>query len=238
VPRAIIVLDEKTRRSVRKHYALDATVAMPGLRLEAFAQTSATDPGLERPVQLLAVGKLHPQKNIALAIETTAVLRERGRKVALTIVGSGPLRDELGALAETLGVSAAVRFRSDLSMRELADCYAASDVLLVTPTGHQAWGLTPFEGIAAGVPSVVSEEAGASEILAARDAALVVRPERSAFAGAVEVLLDDPERAAALLRNGQALLRHELTWSAYAERCERVFLEALAQRGGSGPDGP
>jgi len=41
--------------------------------------------------------------------------------------------------------------------------------LLVTPIGHQAWGLTPFEGIAAGVPSVVSDEAGASEILAARD---------------------------------------------------------------------
>jgi len=228
VPRAILVLDEKTRRSVREHYAREATVAMPGLRVETFRRGR-----LERPVdivRLLAIGKLHPQKNLALAIETTAALRDRGRRVVLTIVGSGPLRAELGALAERLGLSGAVVFRSGLSLDELADCYAASDVLLVTPTGHQAWGLTPFEGIAAGVPSIVSDEAGASEILAARQAALVVRPDAGAFADAVERLLSDAGLGADLVRNGRTLLAEELTWPRYAEQCERVFREALAPR--------
>jgi glycosyltransferase involved in cell wall biosynthesis len=229
VPGAILVLDEKTQRSVREHYGLEATVAMPGLRVEAFGGDGRHRPISAGRVELLTVGKLHPQKNVALAIETAAMLKRRGRDVGLTIIGSGPLRDELGALAERLGLSDVVRFRSGLSLDELARCYAESDVLLVTPTGHQAWGLTPFEGIAAGVPSVVSNEAGASEILAARDAAVVVTPERSAFADAVELLLEDPRRAAELLRNGRALLHDELTWSMYADRCERVFRAALDQ---------
>jgi len=227
VPRAFLVLDEKTRRSVREHYAREATVAMPGLRLETFMRERPVRPA-DGVVRLLAIGKLHPQKNLALAIESTAALRDRGRRVALTIVGSGPLRAELGALAERLGLSGVVVFRSGLSLDELADCYAASDVLLVTPTGHQAWGLTPFEGIAAGVPSVVSDEAGASEILSARDAALVVRPDAAAFADAVDRLLHDAELGANLVRNGRTLLREELTWPRYAEQCERVFRGALA----------
>lgn len=228
VPRSILVLDEKTRRSVLKHYGIQAVVAMPGLRVGTFASDRTQRPE-GGPIRLLVVGKLHPQKNIALAIETAASLRDRGRAVALTVVGSGPLRAELGTLAQRLGLSGVVEFRSGLSSAELARCYASHDILLVTPIGHQAWGLTPFEGLAAGLPSVVSEEAGASEILAAHQAAVVVEPKHVAFADAVEQLVDDPGRAESLLRNGRELLRDELTWSRYADRCELVFREALVQ---------
>ena len=230
VPYAVVVLDEKTRRSVREHYGLEAVVAMPGVRMDSFSRAERPVRTTNAPVQLLAVGKLHPQKNLGLAIETAAELRDRGHRVQLTIVGSGPQRQELGLLVERLALSEAVRFVAGLSTAELADRYAAADILLVTPTGHQAWGLTPFEGIAAGVPSIVSDEAGASEILAARDAAFVVRPDRTAFADAAERLLVDPARSATLIENGRALLREELTWSRYADRCERVFREALGRR--------
>ncbi len=237
VPKEVLVLDEKTKRSVRAHYGLEATIAMPGLRVESFEAT-APRRAVGGVTRLLCVGKLHPQKNVVLAIETVAELRRRGRAVALRIVGDGPLRAELALAAARLGVADAVSFRALLSLAELAREYAAADVLLVTPTGHQAWGLTPFEAIAAGTPSVVSDEAGAAEVLAAHDAALVTAAAPTAFADAVERLVADPALAEGLVRNGRALLRDELTWPRYAERCERAFRAAGGRRVWSGRAAP
>lgn len=230
VPVKILVLDEKTRRSVRDHYAREAIVAMPGLDVEAFASARPAGRSPNETARFLWVGKLHPQKNPELAIETIAELRRRGRSATLTIVGTGQLRARLDELIGRLGLADAVAFRSGLSIAELATCYAESDALLVTPTGHQAWGLTPFEALAAGTPAIVSDEAGASEVLAANDAAFVAPPTVQAFSDAAENLLDDPTRAAELVRNGQRLLREELTWPRYAEQCERVFREAADRR--------
>lgn len=229
VPAAIVVLDEKTRRSVRQHYGREATVAMPGLDLDAFAAARSTGRSTHAVPRLLFVGKLHPQKNPALAIETVAELRRRGRAAALTIVGAGPLRPRLDELVARLGIERAVAFRSGLSIPELARLYAQSDVLLVTPTGHQAWGLTPFEALASGTPAVVSDQVGAAEVFAEHDAALVAPPTAAAFAEAVETLLDDHARTATLLAHGDRLLREVLTWKRYGDRYEQVFRDALSR---------
>jgi glycosyltransferase involved in cell wall biosynthesis len=227
VPSEIVVLDEKTRRSVRQHYGRDATVAMPGLDLAPFSAARSTARRANAVPNLLFVGKLHPQKNPTLAVETVAELRRRGRMAVLTIVGAGPLRPQLDELAAAVGIASAVTFRSGLSVAELAGLYAQCDVLLVTPTGHQAWGLTPFEALASGTAAVVSDQAGAAEVLAEHDAALVAPPTAQAFADQVETLLDNPQRAAALVANGDRLLREELTWKRYGDRYERLFRGVL-----------
>ncbi len=222
VPAAILVLSEKTRRDVRARYGRDATVAMPGV---SYAANGARPRSRDGPTDLLFVGKLHPQKNPALAVRTLACLLRDGVDARLTLVGDGPLRGELERLGRDLGVERAVRWRARLSHDELRDEYASATVVLVTGIGHQSWGLTPFEALAVGTPSVVSSQVGGGEVLAARNAALVVAPEPESFAGAAARLARDGALAATLVENGRSLLSG-LTWDRYAERCASVFAGA------------
>jgi glycosyltransferase involved in cell wall biosynthesis len=225
VPQEILVLSDKTRSAVRDAYARDATVIRAGVDLDAFRADHARR---KASFALLYVAKLHPQKEPLLAIETLAVIRAQGVDATLTIVGDGPLRDAVVARTEALGLRACVRFERDLELLALVDRYRNADVLLVTAGGHQSWGLTPFEALAAGTPAVISRDAGAAEVLASHGAALVVERTSAAFAGAALRLRDDTELAERIVVSGQRLIT-ELTWSAYAAACRAAYVRALGR---------
>lgn len=223
VPREILVLSEKTRRTVREAYGRDATVIRPGVNLDAF-RTDHARPGAS--LALLYVAKLHPQKDPLLAVETLAVIRRRDVDASLTMVGDGPLLDTVRARIDALGLGARVRLERDLDLPALVDRYRSADVLLVTAGGHQSWGLTPFEALAAGTPTVMSPDAGSAEVLGSHGAALVVTRTAEAFAGAVLQLRGDPATSGQIVARGTRLIT-ELSWSAYAAASRAAYLRAL-----------
>lgn len=223
IPRDVLVLSDKTRRAVRDAYGRDAVVVRPGVDRLAFR---AEHLGTRLPLNLLLVAKLHPQKDPLLAVRTLAAVRARGVDAALTIVGDGPLRGEVESAIIALGLAGHVRIERDLDVASLVDRYRRADVLLVTAGGHQSWGLTPFEAIAAGTPAVISAEAGAAEVLGPREAALVAPRDSESFADAVVRLYREAGLAERLVANGERVTR-ELTWSRYAAACRAVYTRAL-----------
>lgn len=222
-PREILVLSEKTRLAVRRSYGREALVVRPGVDL--------TDLHTERrrasgPFRLLFVAKLHPQKDPQLALRTLAAVRERGIEATLTIVGDGPESAAIVALVAALKLTGSVRLEAALDHASLVDRYRRSDALLVTAGGHQSWGLTPFEALAAGTPSVISPEVGAAELLGPADAALIVPRDALSFAEAVRRLATEEDLGPRLVANGQRLIA-ELTWERYALKCREAYARAL-----------
>lgn len=221
-PREILVLSEKTRAAVRTAYGREATVVRPGFTRPPDGPVARRD---GTPFGLLFVAKLHPQKDPLLAVEVLRAVRERGIAAHLTIVGDGPERAAVAARIGALGLDGAVALRPALAHEALAAAYRAADALLVTAGGHQSWGLTPFEALAAGTPAVLSDEAGAAEVLGPASAALVVPRTAAAFAAAIERLARDPALGPRLVANGAPLLA-TLTWERYAEGCRAAFVRA------------
>ena len=79
---------------------------------------------------LISVGNLVPEKGQGLAMEVLTHLPG----YRLLIVGDGPLRGQLMAMARRLGLDARVDFRPAMPQHELRQAYAAADALLVTST--------------------------------------------------------------------------------------------------------
>lgn len=221
--KAILVLSEKTRRAVASTYGRDAVVIRPGVELPDFARTHGKAEG---PFALLYVAKLHPQKDPSLAVRVLADVRQAGLDARLTIVGDGPERATVDRLVNALDLRRQVTMERELDLSALVDRYRVSDALIVTAGGHQSWGLTPFEALAAGTPSVLSDEAGASEVLGPADAALVVPRTPQAFAGAVRRLAAEPDLSTRLVSNGRRLIA-EMTWESYSSACREAFATAL-----------
>jgi glycosyltransferase involved in cell wall biosynthesis len=125
--------------------------------------------GFTRPT-LLAVGNLVPKKRHTLIIEALAQLPE----VDLVIVGEGPERSRIEALANGLKVGDRVRLLGRRPQESLPALYSAAD-LLIHPSSREGWPNVLLESIACGTPVVVTDFGGVSDIIGAPEAGRIVR---------------------------------------------------------------
>ncbi len=163
---------------------------------------------------LVTVGHLVPRKRHEDVIRALPLLRNRNPGLRYVIVGDGPERERLRALASSLGVGDRVVFRGQLPPRESVSA-AQSATLFVLPSVDEAFGVAYVEAMAGGVPALGCEgEDGPAEIVAAGGGiTLVPRRDPPALARAIDALLSDPERRGAEAAAARATVEREFTWA-------------------------
>ncbi|MGH2913670.1 MAG: glycosyltransferase family 4 protein [Solirubrobacteraceae bacterium] len=119
-------------------------------------QTDAVDP--DRPLTVLSVARLVPDKNLGALIRAFALAGLTPAQARLEIVGTGFLEDDLRRLADQHGVP--VRFHGALAPTELPRLYAAADVYAAVST-YEPFGVSIREATAAGLPILTGRRAGA-----------------------------------------------------------------------------
>jgi len=175
---------------------------------------------------LIVVARLTAQKRVDLAIAALAELRRMGPPRILTIVGDGPERPALEALARTLGIADAVHFRGAQPPATVAHLLARADLALF-PAHHEGFGLAAAEALMCGVPVVACEDGGGVlEVVPWDGAGRVTAPVPAAIAGASNELLHFAGARALATIEGQRW-RELLSPAAVAEICERWYREAL-----------
>ena len=133
--------------------------------------------GLTRYV--LAVGDIHPRKNIGALAQALKQLGEPGLELAL--VG----RPALGG--EQIVAGANARWLGRVSDEDLADLYRAATVVAV-PSLYEGFGLPILEAMACGAPTVASSRGAMPEV--AGGGAIVADPTPDALADAIREALD------------------------------------------------
>jgi len=102
---------------------------------------------------IVHVGRLAPVKNHRFMLEIASVLRTLRPDFQMFLVGDGPLRDEIKAQTERLGLGRHVRL---LGMRsDIARILPAFD-LFVMPSFFEGFPVSFIEAQAAGLPAVLS----------------------------------------------------------------------------------
>lgn len=139
----------------------------------------------------------------------------------LVVVGYGPERGALESLAAELGVAASVRFvgaRDDVpAVLDLLDVFAF-------PSHWEGQPGAVLEAMAAGLPIVATEIDGTTELLTDGETGVLVPPrEPSALAAAVDALLSDPERMAALGRAARAAAYEQFSLRSMVAEFEQLY---------------
>jgi glycosyltransferase involved in cell wall biosynthesis len=165
---------------------------------------------------LVTVGNLIARKRHADVIEAVALLRDRWPALRYVIVGDGPEREALTALAAARGVADRVELRGRLPHTE-AVAVARQASLFVLPSVAEAFGVSYVEAMAGGVPAVGSRgEDGPDEIAGAGGGMELVAPgDPPGLAAALDGLLGDPSRLLALRAAARDTVERQFTW----ERC-------------------
>lgn len=140
-------------------------------------------------VRFLYVGQFIARKGVRELIE--AFGRLQGELATLTLVGYGPLEQQLRRLVAESRIPGVNFAGATRTPAETARFYAAADVLVV-PSSREVWGFVVNEGLAAGLYVVAGTEVGAAEDLIRRAPYLVGR---TFDAGSVEALEQAMRRA-------------------------------------------
>jgi teichuronic acid biosynthesis glycosyltransferase TuaC len=186
----------------------------------------AAEPRPPENPTLVTVGHLIARKRHADVIEAMALLRDRWPQLRYAVVGDGPERDALSALAAARGVAGRVELRGRLPHAQAVSA-ARAGTLFVLPSVAEAFGVAYVEAMAAGVPAIGSRgEDGPEEIAASGGGIELVAPgDPPALAGLIDTLLSDGDRLAALRRAARETVQREFTWT----RCGRETVAAYEE---------
>jgi glycosyltransferase involved in cell wall biosynthesis len=175
---------------------------------------------------IVAVGRLAPVKRHDLVIEAAIAAKRRVPDLTLTVVGNGPMRQQLADQVARADAGGWITLAGRLTDQELIDTYRRSWIV-VSGSIAEGWGLSLTEGAACGTPAVATDIAGhRSSVLAGRSGELVAG---AALGDTVaDVLLD--ARRLAELRQGALDWADRLTWDSSALGLTLALLSEVRRR--------
>lgn len=108
----------------------------------------------KQPLKLLSVGQLIPRKNYASLLEGLEILN-KSCEFKLTIAGTGPLKDELLDLANSLGIADSVELVGFCKHDVLHELFLEADIFILNST-YDGWGVVVGHALNFGLPIIVS----------------------------------------------------------------------------------
>jgi glycosyltransferase involved in cell wall biosynthesis len=203
------------QRSVKEIYGIDAEVLAPPPAMLARTGRMETVDHVARPY-VLCVARLLPYKNVDVVIEAVAQIPG----LDLVVVGDGPDRKRLSALAASVGSTRLVGRVSDEQLRWLYE----NSIGLVAAS-YEDFGLSPLEAATFGKPTAALHDGGYLDtVVGGRTGVFFDAPEVADVTRAVEQLTRSPWDAAAIERHADAFSEQR-----FIERMRTVVTEELAR---------
>ena len=145
------------------------------------------------PPRLLYAGNLVPSKGVDVLLRAVAELAGRGVACELKILGEGPARPKLEALAREIGIASRTTWAPFVPQARMAAEYGASTVTVLPSRGHaEGLGLTLVEALLAGSAVVGTAAGGIPEVVVHEQTGLLARDGDPAdLASQIQRLLTD-----------------------------------------------
>lgn len=217
-----------------------AADGVPGDRITVIA--NGIDPSIfgshqysARPRRIAMVACLREGKRIDVLIAAAPRILARHPDAEFVIVGDGPSREQLVAMARATSVSDHFQF---LGHRDDVPAVLAQADLLVLPSESEAFPNAIVEGMAAGLPVVATAVGGIPELVEdGVTGRLVPAGDPDALAGALLEVLDRPERAAEFGRAGRRRIEDTYSFDRMVEQFETLYESELERSRAHRPAG-
>ncbi len=230
---------EEISKGVRKRDYEKLIQIAPGIDLEHFAQVN-TKPqksqlrsqlGLDGKQVIISVGRLVHRKGQDRLIEAIALLRTEFPEAHLLLVGEGPHRDHLEAIARRKDVLNAVTFVGRVQLEQLPLYLSIAEIFAMPSRDRLAGleveglGIVYLEASGCGLPVIVGRSGGAPDaVIDGETGILVDGKDVDSIVNACAQLLRDPARARAMGMKGREWVTSQWSWDRWAEEFQAALL--------------
>ena len=161
----VITVSDLTRNIVITKYGIDPAKVVTVHNAVDFSGRDNVE--VERGVKdkvVTFLGRITFQKGPEYFIEAAAKVLKRTSHVRFVMAGSGDMMNRSIRHVARLGISDRFHFTGFLRGADVQKMFALSDVY-VMPSVSEPFGISPLEAMRTGVPSVISKQSGAAEVL-------------------------------------------------------------------------
>lgn len=199
-------------------------------------------PGKEAPEEppiITCIGRMIERKGQKYLVSALALLKQRGVECRLQLVGDGPMRAELEALARSEAVTDRMIWTGNVPHAEVPGLIRRSAVVVLPSVKDwkgevEGLGMVLAEASACGRPVVGTDLAGVKDAVSHNRSGLLVPPnDAGALADALQRILGDTDLASRLGKGGIEFAREHFSPSGQAEKLASLIDAAVAQ-----PPGP
>ncbi len=170
---------------------------------------------------LLWAGRLERWKGTIDALRALALMDTRAH---LVIAGSGPEASRLRDAAHALGIAEHVHFLGAVPHAAMGALHRAADIVIGTSFANETFGITLAEASAFARPVVATNFGGFREVVRDGETGLLVPPRNSAtLAATLDLLLEDPQRRAAMGSAGRKFVAESFSWERVTARVQAVY---------------
>jgi glycosyltransferase involved in cell wall biosynthesis len=176
-----------------------------------------------------SIGRLDSNKNHVMLLHAFAALTEKWPALRLVIIGDGPLRSHLAAMADQLGVTQKVCLPGPIP---LAARYLQTMEVFCLTSHTEGMPNVVMEAAAAGVPVVSTRCGGSVELIECGVTGFLVSPNDAAnMAKYIDLLLANAEQRRSIGQAGREKMGRAFSVKTMVSRMTQAYEEALAARG-------
>ncbi len=220
----VVTVSDLTRNIVINRYGIDASKVVTVHNAVDFSgrQDMSVSRGVRDKV-VTFLGRITFQKGPEYFIEAAAKVLKRTSGVRFVMAGSGDMMNRCIRHVARLGISDRFHFTGFLRGKEVQEMFALSDVY-VMPSVSEPFGISPLEAMRTNVPTVISRQSGAAEVL--RYAFKVDFWDIDAMADDIYALLNYPSLADFAGRQGYDEV-NQLKWNIATAKLKAIYEEVV-----------
>ncbi len=222
----VVTVSDLTRGIVINKYGIDPAKVVTVHNAVDFSgrENLQVERGIRDKV-VTFLGRITFQKGPEYFIEAAAKVLKRTTGVRFVMAGSGDMMNRCIRHVARLGISDRFHFTGFLRGTDVQKMFALSDVY-VMPSVSEPFGISPLEAMRTGVPSVISRQSGAAEVL--KYAFKVDFWDVDAMADQIYALLQYPALAKFAAKQGFDEV-NTLKWNAATAKLKKVYESVLKQ---------
>lgn len=116
-------------------------------------------------VQISWIGRMITWKRCEMVLKAARFLKLQGIAVHFTIIGQGPLEENIKSKAHEWGLDGDITFLNSKSNQEVRELLKQSDIHLITSDSNEGWGVVTNEALSAGCCVISSKQTGSAPFL-------------------------------------------------------------------------
>lgn len=216
----VITVSDLTRNIVINRYGIDPNKVVTVHNAVDFSgrENIQVERGVKDKV-VTFLGRITFQKGPEYFIEAAAKVLKRTDNVRFVMAGSGDMMTRAIRQVARLGISDRFHFTGFLRGQEVQKMFALSDVYIM-PSVSEPFGISPLEAMRSNVPSIISHQSGAAEVL--KYALKVNFWDVDAMADDIYALLQYPALASFATKQGFDEV-NALKWNGATAKLKKVY---------------
>ena len=216
----VVTVSDLTRNIVINKYGIDPAKVVTVHNAVDFSgrENLMVERGVRDKV-VTFLGRITFQKGPEYFIEAAAKVLKRTKNVRFVMAGSGDMMNRAIRQVARLGISDRFHFTGFLRGAEVQKMFALSDVYIM-PSVSEPFGISPLEAMRSNVPSIISHQSGAAEVL--KYALKVDFWDVDAMADDIYALLQYPALAEFAAKQGFDEV-NQLKWNGATAKLKKVY---------------